>query len=64
VYEELLALARDLDDDELDLDPVSAVDCARLVNDPVESPLLNSNFPLEELVDRARHVRAGFAVRA
>jgi hypothetical protein len=58
--DELIALACELENEELDLDPVSAVACSRLLSDPAKSPLLNSDFPAEELWNRIRHIRAGF----
>ena len=39
--EELEALASELDDEELELDPACAVACMRLLSDVVTSPLLN-----------------------
>jgi hypothetical protein len=61
VTEELWALAAELDDDGLDLDPASAIGCMRLVSDPVESPLLDPRRSPDELRDRVRHIRAGFS---
>ena len=59
---ELEALAAELDDDELMLDPVSAVICVRLLTHP-ESPLLDTARPPEELRARVSQIRSGFAVR-
>ena len=63
VVEALRALASELDDDGLDLDPVAAVACMRLVRDPVDSPLLAPGAAPDELRDRVRHIRAGFGPR-
>ena len=57
---ELEALAAELDDDELTLDPVSAVACVRLLTYP-ESPLLDTARSPEELRARISHIRSGFA---
>lgn len=58
--QELEALARELDDDELELDPASAIACSRLLSDPAGSPLLNRAFPPEELRSRVVQIRSGF----
>ena len=60
---ELEALARELDDDELELDPASAVACMRLLSEPAQSPLLNPALPPEELRSRVRQIRSGFRPR-
>ncbi len=62
VSEELAALACDLEDDDLLLDPACAVACARLVTDPAASPLLNPALPPEELQARVRQIRSGFTI--
>src|SRR5688572_28813255 len=59
---ELKALAAELDDDELTLDPVSAVVCVRLLTNP-ESPLLTTARPPDELRARVSQIRSGFAAR-
>jgi len=59
---ELAALAAELDDDELMLDPVSAVVCVQLLTDP-DSPLLDTARPPDELRARVSQIRSGFAVR-
>jgi hypothetical protein len=56
---ELDALAAELDDDGLVLDPACAVACARLVSDAVLSPLLNATLPPEDVRSRVRQIRAG-----
>ena len=61
---ELEALAEDLEDPELVLDPASAVACFRLLSDLVASPLLNAQLPSQELTGRVRRIRAGFTPRA
>jgi hypothetical protein len=58
--DELEALASELEDGELELDPVCAVGCARLLSDVAGSPLLNSAVPPDLLRSRARQIRAGF----
>jgi hypothetical protein len=60
VVEELEALAAELDDAELELDPVCAVACMRLVSEP-ESPLFGPETALGELRSRVRQIRAGFS---
>jgi hypothetical protein len=60
VADELEALAAELDDDSLTLDPVAAVACLRLVTDVAESPLLNPVLPCEDVRARVRQIRAGF----
>lgn len=60
---ELEALAHDLEDGELALDPASAVACLRLVSEPTQSPLLNPALPRDGLRFTARRIRAGFTVR-
>lgn len=58
--EELEALASELDDGELTLDPACAVACMRLLSDPAESPLLNPALPAEDLRSSVRQIRSGF----
>ena len=62
VAAELEALASELDDEDLSLDPVCAVACARLTSDPT-SALLNVSLTSHELRSRVAHIRAGFARR-
>ena len=57
---ELEALASELTDDGLELDPACAVACQRLLSDLGASPLLNASRPPEELRSRVRQIRAGF----
>ena len=58
--DDLQALARELDDDKLSLDPASAVACMRLLSDVSRSPLLNRALPTEDLRSRIRQIRCGF----
>ena len=61
--EELEALASELDDEELELDPACAVACMRLLSDVVTSPLLNSALPPQDLRSRVVQIRSGFKAR-
>jgi hypothetical protein len=61
--DELTALASELDDAQLELDPHCAVLCDRLLTEGSESPLLNPAWPVEEAVARVRRIRGGFASR-
>lgn len=58
---ELEALAGELEDAALALDPVYAVACARLVGDPAQSRLLRPDPGGQELRSRVRQVRSGFS---
>jgi hypothetical protein len=58
--EELAALAAQLEDETLELDPAAAVACMRLLTDIDTSPLLNSSLPPDELRSRVARIRAGF----
>jgi hypothetical protein len=60
VAEELTALAADLEDEEQQLDPASAVACMRLLSDVALSPLLNRELPAEDLRARVLRIRYGF----
>jgi hypothetical protein len=62
--QELQALAEDLENDRLVLDPVCAVACRRLLGDPERSPLLNPAFRAEDLHSGIRQIRSGFGHRA
>jgi hypothetical protein len=62
--EELRALASELDDEGLSLDPVCAVRCHQLMNNYAESPLLNSLLPDEDIQVWIRRIRLGFEPRA
>jgi hypothetical protein len=61
--DDLEALAAELDDGDLELDPSCAVACVRLVSDVAESPLLNPAVPTEEIRSRVRRIRSGFEPR-
>ena len=61
--DELDALAAELADPELDLDPSRAVACMRLLSDLEGSPLLNRARPPEDLRSRVRQIRSGFGAR-
>ena len=58
--DELVALACELDDSTLALDPAAAVACMRLLTDLCDSPLLNPALPPEDLRSRVRQIRSGF----
>jgi hypothetical protein len=60
---ELEALARELEDETLELDPACAVACSRLVTDVAASPLLNPQLPSEDLRSRVTQIRAGLRPR-
>jgi hypothetical protein len=60
---ELEALAADLEDEALELDPAAAVACMRLVSDVAGSPLLNASLPAEDLRAQVCRIRSGFSPR-
>ena len=60
VVDELESLASELDDASLALDPVAAVECVRLLNDP-ESSLLSPWSSPDALRSRVRQIRSGFS---
>jgi hypothetical protein len=60
--DDLAALADELADPELDLDPACAVACSRLLTDSETSPLNNRHLPIEDIRSRVRQIRAGFSV--
>jgi hypothetical protein len=60
---ELEALACELEDDALALDPACGVACLRLLSDVTGSPLLNLELPAEELRSRVCRIRTGFSPR-
>lgn len=64
VADELEALASELEDDDLTLEPASAVACMRLLSDLPGSPLLNRALPTEDLRSRVRQIRSGFTPRS
>ena len=61
--DDLDALASQLDDEELELDPARAVACQRLLRDVFGSPLLNSALPPEDLRSQVVQIRSGFKAR-
>lgn len=61
--DDLEALAAELEDEELALDPASAVACVRLLSDLAGSPLLNSLLPADDLRSRVLQIRSGFRPR-
>jgi hypothetical protein len=63
VADELEALAAELEDDDLTLEPACAVACTRLLSDFAGSPLLNQTFATEDLRSRVRQIRCGFTPR-
>jgi hypothetical protein len=62
VSRDLEALAIDLDDDSLAIEPVAAVATMRLLSEP-ESPLLDRAAPTDELRSRVLQIRSGFKPR-
>jgi len=60
VAEDFEALARELDDDELALDPAAAVACARLLRDPANSLLFDETAYADDVRSRVRQIRTGF----
>jgi hypothetical protein len=61
--EELVALASELEDEELVLDPMCAVRCMQLLTNTADSPLLNDLLPEENVRAWIRQIRAGFERR-
>lgn len=61
--DELRALARELDDRGLSLDPASAVACERFLCDCSASPLFNPALPADDAGAWVRRIRAGFEER-
>jgi hypothetical protein len=56
-------LARDLEDERLELDPACALACRRLVSDATVSPLLNNSLPGDGVRPWILRIRAGFTSR-
>ena len=63
VADELRALAGELDDETLSLDPACAVRCHQLLNNYAESPLLNYLLPEQDVQVWLRRIRCGFEPR-
>jgi hypothetical protein len=61
-FQELEALASELEDADLELDTACAVACKRLLSD-VESPLLDPTGSAGDLRSRVRQIRFGFEAR-
>ena len=60
LYAEMQALASELDDASLALDPACAVACAWLLDEP-GSALVDTEQPTEALRLSIRHIRSGFS---
>jgi hypothetical protein len=60
---DLEALASELEDEALGLDPAAAVACRRLLRDPALSPLINPMLPPEDLRSCVFRIRSGFSER-
>jgi hypothetical protein len=60
---DLQALAEELEDEQLELDPACAVACSRLLTDATTSPLLNLALPIDEVRSRVLQIRRGFHPR-
>jgi hypothetical protein len=58
--DEFAALADQLADPLLELDPASAVACSRLLTDYAWSPLINDALPAEDVRSRIVQIRSGF----
>jgi hypothetical protein len=56
----LAALAEELADPLLELDPACAAACSRLLTNPDGSPLLNAELPAEDVRSRLVQIRSGF----
>jgi hypothetical protein len=63
VADDLEALAVELEDERLALEPAAAVACMRLLSDVSRSALLNRDVPAQDLRSRICQIRAGFAPR-
>jgi hypothetical protein len=59
----LAELADELDDEMLDLDPLRAVECDRLLADGLASPLVDATASVDDVFAWVRRIRAGFAPR-
>lgn len=56
---DLLELAHELEDTGIEVEPVSAAGCLRLLSDGAESPLLNPALPIEDLWAALLRIRGG-----
>lgn len=61
--DELAALAEELIDPVLELDPACAVACSRLLTDHFSSPLINRALPADDVRSRLAQISAGFKRR-
>jgi hypothetical protein len=61
--DDLRALAAELEDEQLELEPACAVACSKLLTDAMTSPLLNPALPIDEVRSRVLQVRRGFHPR-
>jgi hypothetical protein len=61
IAEELQALATELEDDGLALDPACAVACFRLLGDPHGTHRIDPTLSRAELRSRIRRIRSGFS---
>lgn len=61
--EGLEALARELEDPTLSLEPACAVACTQLLIEATVSPLFNEALPADDAGARVRQIRAGFERR-
>ena len=59
--DQLEALARDLENPDLELTPACAVACRRLLTDPTASPIFNQDLRREDVPVRIQQIRAGFS---
>ena len=60
ITDELDELAHDLEDEALELDPVAAIACRRLLTEPAGSPLFHEVHGAADLRSRIAQIRAGF----
>jgi hypothetical protein len=61
--DEFAALAEELVDPQLELDPACAAACLRLLTDDVTSPLINPALPAEDVRSRVLQIRSGLRPR-
>jgi hypothetical protein len=58
--DDLSALAAELVDPQLVVDPACAAACSRLLTDELSSPLINDALPAEDVRSRIVQIRSGF----
>lgn len=61
--EDLSALADELGDPQLELEPACAAACSRLLTDELASPLINYTLPADDVRSRLVQIRSGFRRR-